>query len=581
MHNITDAHVTQTEVSTPLTPHRSGWRYYLMLFLYAIYLYFAYHILVIPAFAEFSYFALLVVPFMLFGFWLVPAERRKEIVVFTLLFLFLDQAIFNIITKIGPMLYIWFIFIGLFLFPIVRFYGKIRLPGLIIALALAITFNYVIPERLVVAYAHLYPKWSSEKLYIGSVTDSFAVAAVDIDGDGKSELVTLGNKDYYPDGLRKPIFSYKLIDEPLHLVVYSWRNGQLERVPNEQHAAEFNVTADGIRAMLPTDFINYPYYVLNDDLVLEPLVQRDTLTESMMQTGSAPFQAMRLNVAVLERLFAGNGYIYDRMARSGLFEDLQLKAGVLSGSYNGVPFAVESSATKIIGSIKLDGDKRQGAGLDGDKLDAAERQGAELDGAAEGLLVMGRDVHLWQMIDGQLQKTHLLTREMHNSLTLSRFMIDDLTGDGRDDLIVTYPTTSIVTPRENGQWDLIWRNDERGFDIKTIGRFKPQDELEIIALRKSAVRASYVNYLTSYSYDNHQLKQNWKVFLRNIDKVLLADVDGDGTNELITTMRGKHVLYVWNKHAIPVIPILISITLLLLLTLAGRRISDVRRKNNI
>lgn len=567
----------------PNEAHASKWLYSktlynTMLFLYSIYLYFAYHILVIPAFAEYSYYALLLVPLLLLGFWLVPAQRRKEIVVYTLLVLFLDQAIFNIMSKIEPMLYLWIIFIALFLFPIARFYGKIRLPGFIIALVIVVFFNFAMPDRLVVALAHLYPKWSSEKLYIGSVTDSYAVAAVDIDGDGRSELVTLGNTDFYPDGLREPVFSYVLDDEPLHLVVYSWQGGKLERVPNEQLNDRLDVSSSDIRDMLPTDFINYPYYVLNDDLVLEPIVQRNTLTESMMRTGSAPFQAMRLNMSILERLFEQNNYTYDRMARSGGYENIVLKAGVLSGSLNGVPFEVESSATKIIGAMKLDGAAGgEGSGTDGG---AAGGEGAD-QGANEGLLVMGRDVHLWQMVDGQLEKTHMITREMHNSLTLSRFMIHDLTGDGQEELIVTYPSTSIVTPRSNGEWDLIWRNDERGFSIKTIGRFKPQDDKEIIALRKSAVRASDVNYLTSYRYEDQKLKQNWKVFLRNVDTVLLADVDGNGTNELVTTIRGKHTLYVWDKHGIPVIPILANITLLLLLTLAGRRVSDARRKKSV
>lgn len=518
----------------------------LLQLIYSVYLYFAYHLLVVTTFAEFSFYGLLVVPFMLGVFWLIPAEHRKYMLVYTLMFLFIDQAIVNIAQKVTPMFYLWAAFIGLFLYPIVRLYAKIRLPAVIIALVLALSLNAVLPERMVLALPHLYPKWSSEKLYIGDVTQSLPVAAVDIDGDGHKEIITLGNKDFYPDGLREARFGYHLVNEPLHLIVWNAVDGKLERVPNEQ------LDAHEVRALLPKDFVAFPYYVLNDELVLEPLVQRQPLTEAMMRYGDAPYRALQLNLANIIRHFEMNGYVYDRMEQSGSFEHLLLQDGNLYGTYEGTDFSIPSPASKIIGAIQLE------------------------DGQ-EGLLVLGLDVELLQFVDGDIQVTHTLTREMQNNLAQADFITHDINGDGFEEFIVTYPFPSILEPVVDGRWNILWSAGERSFNIKDVGSFSDGGETEILALRKSAVRANDVNYLTSYSYHDQKLEQNWKIFMRNIDTAVIADVTGDSSNELITTIYGKQRLFVWGKHNVPVTGLLIGITALIVVGLVGRRVFDAKQ----
>lgn len=527
------------------------WLHHLLLAIYCLFLYSFYYFLVLPAFAEFSFYALLVVPLVLLSFWLVPAANRKYVIVFTLLFFFFDQAIMNISAKLGPMKIVWIIFIGLFMLPIARLYSKIKTVALLTALLIAVLFNTLLPDRMALALPHLYPKWTSDKFYIGTVSNSYPIALADLDGDGADELITLGNKDFYPDGARAQTFSYMLEAEPLHVIAWTWRDGRLVRVDQDDGFDE-----QAAIAALPKEDIGFPYYTLTEELVLEPLVQRLPLVETMMQTGTGPYQALRLNVANIARQFMMNGYVYDELAVSGQFSDVVLKSGTLSGSYDGVAFEVPSPAAHIVGAIALEGE-----GM-----------------ADEGLLVMARDLMMLQMIDGEMQVTHTLTREMQRDLALSQFLITDIAATGREQLVITYPHTAIIEPAADGTWDILWAAEERSFQLQSVGHFSNAADTEIIALRKSAVRASDINYLTSYEYDQHQLKQNWKVFMRDIDTALLGDLDGDGNNELITTVYGKHKIYVWGKHNIPVTEIIAAITLLLILGLVGRRLYDAKAK---
>lgn len=52
---------------------------YACLLLYCLYIFFCYHLLVLGAFADFSWLAFAIVPVVFLLFWLVPREQRKEI----------------------------------------------------------------------------------------------------------------------------------------------------------------------------------------------------------------------------------------------------------------------------------------------------------------------------------------------------------------------------------------------------------------------------------------------------------------------------------------------------------------------
>ncbi|HEY0827927.1 MAG TPA: hypothetical protein VGE40_07530 [Bacilli bacterium] len=525
-------------------------RNHLLLAAYCVYLYFFYHLLVQASFAEFSFYAMLWVPLLIFAFWLIPVHQRKQALVITFLFVFMDQAIENVYRVDRPLFYFYVAFIGLFLFPLTRWYARIRLTSFIIVFAAAFLFNVILPNQIVQALPHLYLKWKSEPLYVGDITGDFPIALKDIDQNGTKEIITLGNADEYPGLERKRKIDATLKDEPLSLFIWQWEKGAMVRVPNDSIAPELKAS------LLPEEYIGFPYYVMDPQFVLHPLIQKQPLSEGMMQFGTAPFRAMLINYKNISHQLTLKANIYDSLEKAGGFTNLILQNGLLKGVYNKEAFEVPSTATKIVGSIQLQGGK-------------------------EGLLVLGLELTLLQMTDGKLTATNSITRDMQSGLAQSRMIVSDINGDGAQELVVAYPFSKILSPNDSGSWDILWNTDERSFRIRDIGAFAAETPTsykhnkEIIALSKSAVRASDISYLTSYHYTEQGLVQNWKIFLRNISKVALGDVNGDGKQELVTMVYGQHTVFVWGKHHIPVTWILIGMTLLLLVYLSGRRFRHV------
>ncbi|RXT14640.1 hypothetical protein [Ammoniphilus sp. CFH 90114] len=514
-----------------------------LLLLYCLYLYFFHRLLVIPALAEFSYYGLLVVPLALLMFWLIPQEARKKAIVYTFLFLLLDQSMENAFRELDFIPFILSVgFIFLFLFPISRWYAQIRLSAFTIALAVALVLNVALPHKTVQMLPYFYKVWNSEQLYIGERTSYFSIIARDIDGDGKEEIITLGNAEEVKATLdpSKPIVpTYILDEEPLSLYVYKWDNGQMNRIPQEQ------LDRERIVALLPKEYIGFPYYTLNERLELEPLIQRQPLTEGMMQFGTAPYRAMLLNIENIEQELAKNDGAYDKKDQVGTkYQGVTLKNGYLSGTYADSFFQTPSPATRIIDAIKL-GDGH------------------------EGLLVLGSDVHLLQMVDGKMTVTHELTRDMHKGLAQSQYKMVDLNNDGKEEIMLKHPYSTLLSPEADGTWKILWNTEERSFRFEDY--LKTGNQHELVGLSKSAVRAKDTRYLTGFRFTEEGLAQIWKVFL-TMNNAIYADINGDGHQELITSIQGTHKIFVWGRHSIPVNSLLIGMTVALILYLAGRRI---------
>lgn len=514
--------------------------------LFSVYLLFVYYVLLVPAFADYSYFAFLSIPLAFFGFWLVPKRSRKTWAVLALLTIFIEQALANIRTTHPPTYAISVTAIALVLYALARWYARIRFAQVVIVTMAALALHLSVPNHLIPALTEFVPRWSSGWHYTGPFPVPLPLNVVDIDDDGRDEIVTWGNRDFYPDGRKLPN-TYKLFNEPLRAVAWKWDGREMVRMPLD------HLDRERLEEILPEEYTGFPYYHLNAEYELEPLVQRKPFTEGMLQFGTAPYRALLVNLDNVLRRLELTGGVYDRMAQGGAYENVSIAGGVIQGEYRGQPFSAPTAATEIIGTVRMP------------------------DGS-DALLLRGRDVLLMQMRDGRPEVTHELTREMQRDLSYSLLRAADVDGDGADEVIVDYPYTAILKPAPDGSWKILWASESASLlHIKDIGSFAGKGDAEIIALNKSRVRASGVQYLGSFAYTENGLKQNWKIFIRHAKIVRLADLEGDGRQELVLTFAGSSNVYVLDKHNVPVTAITIAVTALLYAVLIGRRLFHALR----
>lgn len=505
---------------------------------FCLYIYLTYHLLVLGAFADLSLIGLIFVPLALLMFWLVPREQRKAAVVFTLLFVFFDQALM----RIHWMQTHWYIlnalFIGLVIYPLVRWYAKLKLVPVLLALVVAFTMNAVLPDRMVQGLSHLRPLMVTKHQYVGELKDPFPFTLADIDGDGRDEIITIGNTDEPPRIVRIDDRNFEVEDVQFTLFVYDW-DGRIKRLPPDE------LDAARVQALVPQEYIGFPYYYLTDDLKLEPLVNRQHLAETMTQFGTAPFRSLLMNTTNIRLLLEQYGGSYDYVAETGRFTEVKLARGILSGKFDGQPFEAPSDATEIIGAIRLGGDR-------------------------EGLIVKGMNLSLYEMKDGRLEETHVLTRNMQTNLAQSQVMITDVNGNGIEEMTIAFPYSIILEPADDGEWKILWGTRERSFRIEAVMNQGTKDE-SLLAMSKSLVRASETNYLTAFRYTDEGLQRQWKIFLPAVIRAAAGDLDGDGRDEIVMSRHGIHKLYIWKPHQIPVNEILIGITVLFIVALAVRR----------
>lgn len=255
---------------------------------YSLFVYFLYHLLVIPSLLEFSYlgFAGLILLLGIILFLLKPVEK-KPVIVFTLLFLLLIKS-FAGMEKIESLWKTIFSygFVFVISFCIARFYGKLSYLAITCLLLISFFLNTMYIRSELPLLTQFSIKWVSDPLYNGSATDFFPILVKDINKDGKQDIVTLGNTDPIKEVKEKPT----LKKEQLHIFAYTWDGKSMVRIPESQ------LNKNSILADYPLDYVGFPYYVLNEELELIPLAQHEQLTNKVMRFGDSPFYAMYLNM---------------------------------------------------------------------------------------------------------------------------------------------------------------------------------------------------------------------------------------------------------------------------------------------
>jgi hypothetical protein len=527
---------------------RNGFLHMLNWALYGVALLLIYHLLIKVAFIELSWIALLLIlPLLGVIYFLIRPEERRQVIVFSLGLLMLDRAFtrldFNSIVTVLTGGAVAALVIAL----LAKWYGRLTWRAVSMLAAVAVLFNAGINRDSLAVWNHFSIQWESEKLYHGNWVDYFPITLHDVDQDGKQEIITYGNADELPlepevnepqsEAERKALADklLPLKPEPISLYVMTWKDGRLVRIPNEQISAD---TMAQIQEKLPADFPGFPYYTMKNGKLV-PNVQRQSFAEGMLMAGTAPYRAFLLDMQNIDEMLTQNKGKMDSRQSFGEgspYSNLSIEGGLLTGSYNGKPFAIESKATKLLGSMKLP------------------------DGR-EGLLVLGEHLSVLAVKpDGTATEAYTLTRKQV-PLATAKFILADIDKDNTDEMLVASTPSYILKPKPDGTWDILWASQEgdKAFSFSNYASVGGNREPEIIAQAKSWVSTTYQQrYLSGFRYTPEGLEQTWKVYLPLMN-VQVGDIDGDKENEIVATIYDKHRLLVLKPHHIPVLPLVIAL----------------------
>lgn len=502
--------------------------------LYSLYIFFFYHLALIPFMLEFTlYGSIVLVATVGLALYLLAQKERKPLAVYTLLFLLLIKALAGL-DKIESlwMTIFSFGFIFLICFAIARFYGKLPFKAIGTLLILGTLLNAVFIRSELPLLTDFTTVWRSDPLYKGTVANFFPLLARDIDHDGKPELITLGNTGEEKAPGPNPTV---LQTEQLHLYAYKWNGKTMVRIPEQQ------LDRKSLVAQLPPDYIGFPYYILNDQLQLIPQMQRIDLTRKAMGFGEAPFLAMYLDIRNL------SGKLQERNGIMAEFKDISIQNGELKGVFHGVSFTFPTDATTVLGPIRL-------------------------GGGQEGLAITGKSLTILTVNQGgSVTVTHQLTEKDLPDIATSEFIIADVDQDGKDEILVSSSYSRIIKPAAGGKWENLWTARDNVFRFENFTSVGSNANPELIVQEKSLQRNLPIRFPAGYTYSPNGLQQKWKVFVPLVN-IQAGDFTGDGKNELAAFDYGNQRVVLLKEHGLPVVPILWGILVLLLGFLAVRRL---------
>jgi len=547
----------------------------LIYILFAGYLFILYELLIVPAILDWSLYGILVslsITGMLV--YALPPEHRRNLSVLGLTFLLMVRALDNIsflewYLRIPGVLAV-FIILGF----TSRVLGRIAPTRFLTVFLVALVINLSITLDEVPLWSEFSIKWRSPVLYLqGGTVDYFPLQSADLNDDGMTEIITQGNLNAVQKARENPRDKDKenklLWNEDNEYLVFGWNGRTFDRLENTAYSPKLLISA------LQRDYINFPYYTTNlmqsgDTLKqnLNPLADLDEIVSRTMRFGDAPFYNLALSLESTRMRQEGWNRLVNSVAQEkdtppkqsvpvsslNITEPFELSAEItdsqLRGTFAGKEFSVATEATAILGAGRL------------------------LSGASAQLAVLGTKL---QVLDvrpsGEVRLINEITREQVSDISSAEALLADVDADGIDELMLNTEQARILKLDDTGSWKVLWASTDDTFRFEGFASLGPDQKPHIIALSKSNVRNNRTRYMTGYEYTSQGLQQRWRVFSGMIN-LTAADVDGDKENELAGTVYKKHVVMVLEKHRLPVVPALYGLTLLLVLSGIGIRLSQ-------
>lgn len=508
--------------------------------LMALYLFVFYQLILVPAILDWSSFGiLLTLALSLLLIWSIPPARRLSTTVLGITFLLALKSLDNI--REYPALH--YVLGALLIFLLLLFTGKLlgrftfRRYLVVFLVALILTSSLDLSEAPF--WTEFRVKWESPLLYKTLATvDYFPIKLMDVDGDHIKEIVTqenLAQADQETQEIAQKGKQYQILQpENNHYAVYKWDGNTFKEIPPSRYDLR------KLEAALPMDYIGYPFYGMSLSVnskqgieqQMTPLVDRSQLIAQAMNFGSFPFRVLSLS-------------------------EKSLKTRLQAKSVIGQP-----QQPQPLGQGKL--------------LPGPGTETVSIDGS---LKVRTTDPS--HKIVGMVDNTQI------SDIGTSEVLLGDVNNDQRDDLMLTSETSHILELNPDGRWQILWTSPEpvsvknrfskfRFEDFAPLGRDKTP---QLIALSKSNVRDNPTRYMTGYVYQNGTLHQKWRVFTGLIN-LRAGDVDGDGANELVGYMYRAQRIFVLEKHDLPVVPALYTLTGALILLGFGLQLRQKRKTAN-
>ncbi len=164
-----------------------------------------------------------------------------------------------------------------------------------------------------------------------------------------------------------------------------------------------------------------------------------------------------------------------------------------------------------------------------------------------------------------------LTPLVPSRLVLYAVATADVNGDGRLEQHINRPDEGALI-RDVATGATLWEAPNPAFRFEGYGRPGAGPESMIIAQDKGFWGWDERRYLGGYRWDGTRLVRLWKVFVPGIVNPVLADVDGDGRQELVAALYGSQRIAVLAWHRLPITAAVWAATVAAVFLPAGRRL---------
>ena len=499
----------------------------------AVYLHAAVHWIIRPLLLDLSLYGAAAVIAMAAAFYvLLPPGQRRTWSVYAIITLAL-QRIFSSLPALDKISELLALLIGLIVLAVVaRIWGRVPLRHYLLSLAVALVFSAAQANEFMPYWTEFRVLWQSPPLASTRVPASFfPMLITDVDEDGNPDILTLREKASEPsDSSEQPygeperqVVPIELGTYPLEWVAFSWENGQ-------PHAfAPRQIPAEG-RSL----YLNFPYWVTiqeeadgDHNVTLRPQVDRLQLIEQDLRLTQVPWSSLQLAAMTLQQNRSRT--TGDREPHQSAQPDGQILGRFRSA--DGSPIVLIRNEHLVFA--------RQGVSAPTETIQT----------------ITARDLAPYGV-----KLTDFYTADA---------LVADLDSDGLDDLLLNTQPAMVWLQKEDGRFEPAWVSPRTSFRFETAAVIG--GETQWIVNAPSWVRNVPTRYLTGMIWQDGRFVQKWRIFPTSLINVRAADLNGDGSQEIIAQRYGEHRIMVLQKHGLPVIPAMYLVSLAGLILLAWRR----------